>query len=259
MNEGYSMIVHIMKAVIQLLKKILPKEWIFTASHVKKALTPGGFRIETYSGDGEDIILNKYLFNKQKTGFYVDVGSFHPKYISNTYTLHKRGWRGMNIDPNPKTQQLYKRYRPNDINLQMGVAKTDSVKTYYSFSHAGVNTFDEIHASKKQQNNWNHLLGTEQVNCKPLSAIFADHLPPDTTIDVLDVDVEMMDLEVLESNNWDKYCPSVVLVEDREFRNNLTQSKIYQFLSEKGFIFHSYMNITLIMVHTKKVSSESER
>ena len=48
---------------------------------------------------GEDKLLS--LFCPCPTGFYVDVGAFHPIVGSNTYKLYLRGWRGITIEPCP--------------------------------------------------------------------------------------------------------------------------------------------------------------
>ena len=67
------------------------------------------FRIH-YSQFGEDVILRTFIKNK-KTGFYVDVGCWHPKRFSNTYWLYKRGWRGINIDAMPGSMKPFKKTR----------------------------------------------------------------------------------------------------------------------------------------------------
>jgi len=203
--------------------------------------------MESFSGNGEDLILKQYIFKKKKDGFYVDIGAFHPKHISNTHFLYKRVWKGINVDPNPETMNLFKKQRPQDVNLLCGVAKEEKPLKYYSFSHSGINTFSKEHAEHKESKSWSTLLETKDVMCYPLSKIFNEYLPEGQNIDLLDVDVEGIDLEVLESNDWEKYKPSVILVEDREFRDKLSNSKTYSYLENQGYKLHSYADITLIM------------
>src|SRR3989344_4572766 len=71
----------------------------------------------SYSQSGEDMILRS-IFDDKKEGFYVDVGAFHPKLYSNTYYFYKRGWRGINIEPNPGANFGI---RKGDINLKCGI------------------------------------------------------------------------------------------------------------------------------------------
>lgn len=237
-----------MHAIKDYIRSKIPAQFLYKIVNIKKTLQPGGFYLKSYSGNGEDLVLRQYLFKNKKKGFYVDVGAFHPKHISNTYALFRQQWNGINIDPNKETIDLFNKHRPNDINLQIGIAKTPSKKTYYSFSHSGVNTFSEEHAAIKKSKEWNTLLDTKEIDCYTLAQILEEHLPDNVPIDLLDIDVEGLDLEVLESNNWDRYRPSVILVEDRDFRHQLSQSSIFTFLIEKGYVFHSYMDITLIMI-----------
>jgi len=232
------------------IREAVPQKYIFKLLHIKKSLPFfGGAALKSYSGNGEDIILLHYLFKNKRNGVYVDVGAFHPKIISNTYQLHKLGWTGINIDPNPQSIELFKKYRKEDVNLQLGISEKKEMKTYYNFSYSGANTFDKEFAKAKTEKSWNTLLSKEQIECLPLSEILDMHLTPNNKkIDLLDVDVEGLDLHVLKSNTWNKYRPSVILAEDKEFRKNPGGSEVYKFLEEKGYKFHSYMDITLIMV-----------
>lgn len=231
----------------QILKKIIPKKYAFYITHVYKSLSFKGFGRTTYAGNGEDILLTEYLFKDKKKGFYVDVGCFHPKLVSNTYLLYKRGWHGINIDPNDRSMILFDLYRRRDINLRMGVAPEEKEMTYYDFAEGGVNTFSEEYAEHINNRSWSTLLSEEKVMCYRLETILDKYVPAGTTIDVLDVDVETFDLEVLKSNNWLKHRPKVVLVEDARFKSELTKNEIYQFLSNQGYEFYSYTDMTLIM------------
>ena len=51
------------------------------------------------------------------------------------------------------------------------------------------------------------------IHTHRLSEILEKYLPEETTIDFLSVDAEGLDLEVIRSNNWEKYRPDYVLVE----------------------------------------------
>ena len=46
----------------------------------------------SYAMNGEDLRILKFFAYKNK-GFYVDVGSFHPLRMNNTYKLYKKNWR----------------------------------------------------------------------------------------------------------------------------------------------------------------------
>ena len=65
---------------------------------------------------GEDLIINK-LFSKTSKGNFLDIGSFHPIHYSNTFLLHLRGWRGINIDGNKELIEISNKVRPLDKNI----------------------------------------------------------------------------------------------------------------------------------------------
>lgn len=55
------------------------------------------------------------------------------------------------------------------------------------------------------------------IELHPLSKILDNYLDRDTKLDFMSVDAEGFDLEVLKSNDWDKYRPTVLLVESLDF------------------------------------------
>jgi len=182
-------------------------------SSIKDLLGPLGYRRVSWSQEGEDLILAR-LFEGQRNGFYVDVGSHHPFRFSNTYYFYRRGWRGLCIDPLPGTQARFARWRPRDVALEMGIGETPATLTYHLFNEPAINTFSpELAAEREGRHNW-RLLGRQQVPVQPLAAVLERHLPPQQRdIDFLSVDVEGLDLPVLRSNDWQRWRPRIVIAE----------------------------------------------
>lgn len=204
----------------------------------------GNFKQEYFSQTGEDIII-KQIFKKKKNGVYVDVGAYHPKHYSNTHLLHKKGWIGINIDPNPQSIKFFQSQRPKDINLNYGISLIPKILSYHKFSHPSCNTFSEEQAEIQKNKEWLEYLGKDEVECKPLSHILDEHLK--TEIDLLSIDVEGFDLEVLESNNWYKYAPEVIIIEGHGFDpDNPKNYDIYNFLNQKGYSLHGFTGLSLI-------------
>ncbi len=194
-----------------------------------------GVSHQSYSDEGEDIILKK-MFARQAKGFYVDIGAYHPKTFSNTFFFYKRGWNGINIEPNSAMFKKFVQFRKRDINLNLAVAKNEGVLELFLSNVPAMNTFSkEVHeerASKK-------LIipkGSQEIQALPLEKIFEKYLPAGQVIDFLDIDVEGFEMEVLESNDWEKYRPRIILAEEyeRELRS-LEDSKVYRFFKEKGY------------------------
>jgi FkbM family methyltransferase len=168
-----------------------------------------------YSQDGEDMILRR-LFEGRKTGFYVDVGAHHPFRFSNTCYFYRRGWTGINIDPNPDAIKAFHRDRPSDINVCVGISDTAGNLSFHFFNESALNTFDANLAAERAQLPEYRLLETRSVPVCRLEDLLSEYLPPDKQIDFLSIDVEGMDLLVLRSNDWSRFRPRILLVEAHE-------------------------------------------
>jgi FkbM family methyltransferase len=165
-----------------------------------------------YSQEGEDILLDR-LLDGQPSGFYLDVGAHHPWRFSNTFLFYLRGWRGINIDPDPDAIALFERVRPADVNIAMGVADAPGELRFYRFSDPALNTFDAALAAERKRLPEYHLVGAEDVKVERLDRLLAARLPTGQAIDFLSVDAEGFDLRVLKSNDWTRYRPHWVLAE----------------------------------------------
>jgi len=76
-----------------ILKRVFLKSTIKFILNFKNTYLDG-YALKSYSQEGEDMILRR-IFERQSTGFYVDVGAHHPKRFSNTYFFYKKGWSGI--------------------------------------------------------------------------------------------------------------------------------------------------------------------
>ncbi|MEA5503467.1 FkbM family methyltransferase [Halotia wernerae UHCC 0503] len=201
----------------------------------------------SFSQDGEDVVITE-LFNNKSEGFYVDVGAHHPQRFSNTYYFYLQGWKGINIDAMPGSMNIFNFLRPNDINLEIPISDKSEILNYYEFDEPALNSFS-LPLSQQRISKTNYKIVTEtQLQTQTLAEVLDKHLPPKQTIDFLSIDVEGLDYQVLNSNNWDKYKPNVVLVEDLELISleNINTSKVYLFLEKKGYILVAKTIRTLI-------------
>lgn len=168
-----------------------------------------------YAQYHEDIILAALLQDVKK-GFYVDVGANHEEYHSVTKYFYDRGWRGINIEPIPRLIKEFTKKRPRDINLECAVSsKPGTMKLREYPNQDGLST---LSTAAKKENEKDKLLYKEyDVRVDSLEDIFKEQKVK--KIDFLKVDVEGYEEEVLKSNSWDKYRPTVICVEANH-RNN---------------------------------------
>ena len=181
-------------------------------------------------------------------GFYVDVGAHHPKRFSNTCHFYERGWRRINIDPIPGGARLFARHRPQDVFLDIGVSNCEGEMTYYMYGEPALNTFCQDTVERSS----NKVLANKKVKTLPLSKILDVWLPKGRVIDYLTVDVEGFSMEVLGSNDWNRYRPRVVLVEEMSVRSfdDIASLEIDVFMSRHDYLVISRIPSALIYVDT---------
>ena len=158
-------------------------------------------------------MILRRIFEQRQKGFYVDVGAHHPKRFSNTSFFYRCGWSGINIDAMPGSMQLFNKWRPRDINLEMGVAKASGVLDYYVFNEPALNGFSaDLAHERNTASNIYSVKEVLKIDVFPLREILRKYLGKQK-IDFLSVDVEGFDLDVLESNDWSIFRPNFVLAE----------------------------------------------
>lgn len=202
-----------------------------------------GFARTSFSQFGEDLILENH-FNGKKKGFYVDVGAYRPKECSNTYLLYLKGWRGINIDAMPGSMEEFETVRRRDINIEAGVSNSTKDISYYISNQRALNTFSKKRAEEIEATTAYKIIETKKIKTQKLGTLLDKYLPKRKKIDLLNIDVEGLDLEVLKSNNWQKYMPKVVIAESLP----KTESKddINKFLVKKGYELYAITHVSYI-------------
>lgn len=199
----------------------------------------------SYSQMGEDLEISR-LFPRNYKGIYIDVGANDPKRFNNTYLFYKKGWRGINIEPNSENFKKLNKFRVGDINLNYGIWEKDGYMSYYQFNHNTLNTFSEEEASSYISQGFK-LLETKKIKVFTLEAVLKKYLSPDQRIDLITIDTEGYDYHVLKSMNINKYKPRFIIVE--VLKHNLlvdksSDYKIAHFLTSNNYkiIYTSEIN-----------------
>ena len=202
----------------------------------------------SYSQEGEDLILQR-IFGDKKDGFFVDVGAHHPKRFSNTYLFYKKGWTGINSDPMPGIMKTFNEIRPRDTNLEIGISSKEGELTYHIFNEPALNTFSKTEAEKKDGLRSYKIIKEKKRNVQRLDYILDKYLPENQKIDFLSVDVEGLDMQVLQSNNWEKYRPKIVLAEALENTiESLMTSELKTFMNSINYSLFAKTFNTLFFI-----------
>jgi FkbM family methyltransferase len=166
-----------------------------------------------FSQNREDLILDAFFPDVEK-GFYVDVGANDPMVDSVTKLFYDKGWRGINVEPLKHHWEALKSKRKRDINLNIGLGDKNASLTFHEFSSGdGLSTFsdeivneysglqDDVHTNTKEYT----------VDIKTMRDVLKENKVD--KIQFLKVDVEGLEYEVLDGNDWDSYRPQVICIE----------------------------------------------
>ena len=183
-----------------------------------------------YSSEGEDLFLKKKL-NLKKKGFYVDIGAYHPIRKSNTMILHQNGWRGINIDANKFSIDLFNFVRPEDLNVNLAVSdKNEKIDFYYSKSNDPQSTASKFFL-KYDYINKKRKFYKKKIQAKTLNNILKNTKYKNRKIDFLNIDAQGFDYKALKSLDFKIYKPTYICVEI-QFIN---KKKIINFLNKKKY------------------------
>jgi FkbM family methyltransferase len=226
------------------LRSLLPSWAVEAARGLVERIDP--FLVMSFAQEGEDLIVRRKLAGPER-GFYVDVGAHHPTRFSNTMAFYRRGWRGINIDPNPGAIRLFERDRPRDINVCVGVANAGGSLTFHMVDEPAVSTFDAELANDLLRDSTYRLLERREVQVRKLAEILEETLPVNQTIDLMSIDVEGFDLSVMQSNDWGRFRARCLLVEARDVDlNRLDAHPLHQYAASVDYRLFAKTVNTLI-------------
>ena len=213
---------------------------------------------KTYSQFGEDACLRglmeqRLLQNPAYRGFWVDIGAHHPTRYSNTRMFSEMGWRGINVDAMSDVIDLFRKRRPHDINVNVGIGDKPGELAYYQFPDQAYNTFLKTHVDELARKWGRELVEGRDYNVRKVKVItlkelLDGYLPKGQKIDFLTVDAEGMDQVILESNDWSLYRPDFILAEVLWVEDGQTvlDNDTTRFLREVGYEFVGLCSCTAI-------------
>jgi hypothetical protein len=127
--------------------------------------------------------------------------------------------------------------RPRDINIECLVASDSSPRRFYVFNEQALNTASgELARKRPIENAQYHIDGEVELQPRKLASLLDEFLPIDQTIDLMSIDVEGLDFDVLRSNNWSRYRPTLLLVELLHTELvDIDSHEISRFLLDQGY------------------------
>ena len=209
-----------------------------------------------YSFGGIDIIVD-YIFKDKKNGRYIDVGCQHPILNNNTYLLHKRGWRGINIDLDKENIKLFNYARNDDFNLKAAISSNEGESDLFFYHNKSpINTLNK----KVSQHRNAKVKEIKRIKTTTLNSAIEKSFFKNDKFDFLSIDVEGLELEVLKGFDLKKYSPAVIVIEYLdlstkmlEIKNlnidNVLNSELYRFMINNNYSFVNWLHADLVFVN----------
>ena len=184
------------------------------------------FKRKSYSQCGEDLFIDNFFKNKNH-GTYLDIGAFNPIKYSNTLLLYKKGWKGINIDLNQTSIDLFNIFRPRDKNICAAISnKEEKVRVSIENLFSPLNTISLKRSKKLSQKNIKKNL--YYVKTKTINNLIKNKF------DFLNIDIEGLDFKVLKSIKLNFYKPKLICI---EVLDKKITKKLIQFLKNYGYVF----------------------
>ncbi len=184
---------------------------------------------KSYSNWGVDMLSDHFFIHKKK-GIYIDIGCHHPFLNNNTLPLHKRGWRG--------------------INIEIGVSDNKGVADLYFFhNRAAKNSLSKELGSEAKN--------IKKINTDTLNNIIENSKFANEKINFLSIDVEGYELIVLQGFDLKKYKPDLIVLEfiqpnikelSQQKIDTILESDLYKHMNNNDYRLINWVHADLVFV-----------
>ena len=211
---------------------------------------------KSYSISNVDLIIDR-LFRNNKKGIYLDIGCNHPIKHNNTYLLFERGWNGINIDLDKTSIDEFKKLRPKDINIQIGVSNyAGNKKVFYYHKRSPLNTLSK----KLKEFRIKKPTKTFRLQVDTLNNIIKKSKFKNKQINLMSIDIENHEYEALQNFNFKKYKIDLIVTEFTNLSgkkietynlsiSDIFKSKIYKLLIKNNYKLINWVNSDLIFAN----------
>lgn len=237
------------RRIRRLIEERLPDDSV--ANHnIHVATAKAGVRIpsikchspETYAQQGEDLIVQSILESLRGDAdfsefTYLDIGANHPISMNNTYLMYRRGCSGILVEPNPDLSVDLFQARPRDQVIVAGIKFGEAVRAeLYITSPDEFTTF-----SKEFIADWNKRHQEQVVIEKKIDVPLVDinelidqnfkKRPPD----FITIDAEGNDFFILRTIDFERFRPSVLVVEWSNLFRSDNRAKMINHLNHNSY------------------------
>lgn len=187
-----------------------------------------------YSQFGEDVFLSNLLGMKGiKEISYLDLGAGHPIIGSNTFWMYRRGASGIVVDANKFLIDKHRRIRTRDQQVFAVVGGNEGVVNFDISSNWSFSKRSDL----PEKLHYIETVSVNQISVQSLVDMFST-----TDKWLLNLDVEGLEVEILESLSFAKTKPMLCLIETTKS----SQTKIDCLMNKLDFRILTKLGMTSI-------------
>lgn len=212
------------------------------------ATPPAAPAMISYAQNCEDVLLER-VFKDTATGFYIDIGAYHPTIGSVTRTFYDRGWSGINVEPGAVFDELA-RERSRDTNVRAVVTdKEGEVDFFQNQSDPGMSKVAEEPVMADGEG---EIL---RVRAVTLDGLVARHAIGQE-INFLKIDAEGSEAAIIGATDWSLIRPLVLVIEaTAPWSNELVNQSWEPVLLASGFLraYFDGINVFYVRAESKEL------
>lgn len=191
----------------------------------------------SYSQYGEDLVLETFFEGAGiDQGVYVDIGAFHPRWLSNTHVLARRGWKGVVVDVDRDKVGLCERRR-DCIGIVGAVVPSREHPTVDLYRFARLwSEIDTLSHEEAMERSARTGLGftRHEVPAVPIDEVLTTAVDTYGRVDLMNIDVEGLDEILLEAVDLERVPVGVICFENNtEFGGS---QRVQRLLAERSYL-----------------------
>jgi len=167
---------------------------------------------DSYSRNGEDVVLRRTFAGIVEAGRYIDVGAHEPRIGSISAAFYDQGWTGITVEPEPRSAALHRTHRPRDIQIEAAAAGSNSESVaLHVVDGTGLSTLDDSYARMRAASGFrSHDI---PVRARTMNTILDEANWAGLDIHFMSVSTEGSEVDVISGLDLQVWRPWVLAIE----------------------------------------------
>jgi FkbM family methyltransferase len=222
------------------------------------------FNKKSYSQSGEDAII---MYVAAMLGIplsectYLDLGANSPKSMSNTYFFYEQGARGVLVEANCSLIPALETERQGDTVLNMCISGKSGEKLPFSVLNldglSKVGDVSDILAANPEA----ELIDVIELETITVGDIIEKYMGGKAPV-IMNLDIEGMEKQILDSIDFTKYRPMIMIIEMIPYSTKLTagvkDKELLDYVCSKGYIEYAFTGINSIFIDSRRLDTDGK-